>query len=401
MKQGKRRLIPALAKTDTQLDYLLLHPSPQVRALMTARKESDSWPGHISRVRQLLVQSAARGGFIGAMTRYYAAHTGRWGGWGKTNFQNFGARDVDDLIKQVGQMLTAPEGFVFGTGDLSQIEARVVAWFAGQEDLLEAFRRVDAAKERGDDSVKDVYCEFAEEQIYHKETRKPRKDDPPELAAALTTRRNVGKETILGAGFGMGGSTFYDRCRQKPSLKAAFESGELNRPLCNRAIAVYRQRYSMIPKFWKEVEAAWRFVARYYDQRATVSHYGRSLSFRNEGGTVVVQLPSSRCLFYSHARAAASGECRYRWGKVYGGSITENVVQATARDVFALGLLRLEDAGHNVLFSVHDQGINLYRDNATAKTELEDMHCLQTVCPVWAEGLPVAVEGDLTPVYHK
>jgi hypothetical protein len=390
MKQGKNKLIPALAKTDTQLDFLFSHPSSVVRALMGARKATDSWPTHISRVRKLLAQAAARGGYMGAPLRYYGAHTGRWSGAGGVNFQNFGAHDVDPLVKDVGQMLTVPEGHTFGTGDLSQIEARIVAWFAGQEDLLEAFAQ-----------TRDIYSEFAQEHIYHKEVRKPTKDDPPELAKTLKIRRDVGKETILGAGFGMGGSTFYDRCRQKPSLKDAFVTGDLSMQLCSRAIAVYRQRFPMIVKFWSEVEKAWRFVARYCYQRAVVSHNGRALTFWNENGTVVVQLPSSRCLFYPHATVAADGQCRYHWGHVYGGAITENVVQATARDVFALGLLRMEDAGFNLLFSVHDQAICLLRNDGTAEDQLAEMHRLQCVVPSWVGGLPVAVEGELTRAYHK
>ena len=390
MKQGKKKLIPALAKTDEQLNYLLSHPCPEVRALIKARKATDSWPTHISRVGRLIAQAAARDGPTGAPLTYYAAHTGRYGGTGGTNWHNFGARDVHPLVKQVGQMLCAPDGYVFGFGDLSQIEARVVAWFAGQNDLLQAFAE-----------GRDVYSEFAQEQIYHKETRKLRKDDPPELAATLTTRRNVGKETILGAGFGMGGNTFYERCKQKPSLKTAFELGELTGALCLRAITTYRTRYPMIPRLWQEVEKAWRFVAKYADQRATVSHCGRTLRFWNEGGTVVVQLPSSRCLFYPHAKVNAEGRCSYRWGHLWGGTIVENIVQATARDVFTDGLLRLEDAGFNSVFHVHDQDITLLVDDGTAKARLAEMHRLQMVVPVWAEGLPVAVEGELCARYHK
>ncbi len=391
MKQGKKKLIPALAKTDEQLDYLLSHPRPQVRALMEARKATDSWPTHISRVGRLIDQAAARNGFMGAPLTYYAAHTGRYGGTGGTNFQNFGARDVHDLIKQVGQMLTAPDGYVFGTGDLAQIEFRVAAWLAGQEDLLEAFRQ-----------RRDIYSEFGTEQIYHKEVRKPKKDDPPELAHILETRRNHSKETCLGGIFGMGGQKFYQVCKQKKQLKAAFASGDLTNELCCRGIAVLRTRYSMIPKFWQEVEKAWRFVARYSDQRATVSHNGRTLLFWNEGGSVVVvQLPSGRCLFYPHAKVSSTGQCSYHWGHLWGGSMVENIVQACARDVFTDGLLRLEDAGFNGVFSVHDQAIALLRNHAGADAALAHMHRLQTVVPIWAEGLPVAVEGELTSRYHK
>jgi DNA polymerase len=388
-KQGKKKMIPALAKTDTALDRLLSHPEPRVRALMVARKATDSWPGHISRVRKLMAQAAARGGWLGVPLKYYGAGPGRWSGAEGINAQNFGARDVHDLIKQVGQMLTAPEGFTLGTGDLSQIEARVLAWFAGQEDLLEAFRQ-----------DRDIYSEFGTEQIYHSEVRKPRDDDPPELARVLKIRRDLSKETVLGAGYGMGGQKHYERCRVKPSLKDAFVSGDLTRQMCQRAIDVYRQRYSMIPAFWRELEKAWRFVARYRDQQATVSHYGRALQFWNEGGTVCIGLPSSRVLFYPHAAVSAADDtCRYHWGHVYGGLLTENVCQATARDIFGLGLLRMEDAGFNTLFSVHDQAVCLMRAGDTEA--LAEMHRLQTIVPPWAEGLPVATEGNLADRYHK
>lgn len=390
MKQGKAKMIPALAKTDSQLDYLLSHPEPRVRTLMTARKATDTWPTHISRVRNLMAQASARGGYMGAPLKYYGAGPGRWSGCEGLNVQNFGARDVHSLVLQVGRMLCAPDGHVFGTGDLSQIEARVLAWFAGQDDLLEAFRQ-----------GRDIYSEFAQDHLYHREVRKPTPDDSPELAKSLKTMRNVGKETILGAGYSMGGGTFYQRCLQKPSLKEAFESGDLNAQLCYRAIAVYRQRFGMIPAFWYELEKAWRFVARYRDQQATVSHNGHALRLWNENGTVVLQLPSGRCLFYPHATASAVDDtCRYRWGHVYGGLLTENVCQATARDVFAEGMLRLEDAGLRPLFSVHDQAICLF-DKDGAEDKLHRMHELQCVTSAWAEGLPVATEGGLSERYKK
>lgn len=390
MKQGRVKMIPALAKTDAQLDYLLSHPELRVRTLMTARKATDTWPTHISRVRNLMAQAAARGGYMGAPLKYYGGHTGRWSGGEGLNVQNFGARDVHPLVLQVGRMLCAPVGYVFGTGDLSQIEARVLAWLAGQDDLLEAFRQ-----------GRDIYSEFAQDYIYHKEVRKPRPDDSPELVKSLKTMRNVGKETILGAGFGMSGNTFYLRCLQKVSLKEAFASGSLTAALCERAIAVYRQRFSMIRAFWYELEKAWRFVARYRDQQTTVSHHGNTLHLWNAGGTVVMQLPSGRHMLYPRATAsAADNTCRYRWGQVWSGVLAENCVQATARDVFAEGMLRLEDEGLNPIASIHDQAICLFgKDGADAR--LRRMHELQCVTPAWAEGLPVATEGGLSERYKK
>ena len=79
---------------------------------------------------------------------------------------------------------------------------------------------------------------------------------------------------------------------------------------------------------------------------------------------------------------------------MYGGAITENVVQACARDIFVLGLLRLQDAGLNPVFSIHDAAITLFPEE-TAKEQLEEMHLLQVVVPPWANGLPVAVDSKL------
>lgn len=412
MKQGKVRMIPALAKTDTALDYLLKHPSAVVRRLMEARKGTDSWPSHISRVQKLIDQSAARGGFMGAPLTYYGAHTGRWSGRDGVNFQNFGAREeIHPLVRQVGQMLIAPDGYVFGCGDLSQIEARVVAWLAGQDDLVAQF----AAGE-------DVYSRFAAESVFHAEVRKPKPEDPPDLASLLRVRRAFGKMTTLACGFGMGAETFKARCMGDKDLRPSFDSGEYDVRFCHKIVNLYRNRYSMIPAYWKEVENAWKYVAKYHNKTATVSHNGHAIQFRADGSTVVVELPSSRCLFYPHAAVAnvkyaykkpgagygefSTGvreEGRYHWGKVYGGILVENIVQAVARDVFGEGLVALEDAGLNPVFSVHDQAVCLLPVDAehTPEDMLDQMRDIQCRVPVWAKGLPVAVECELTDRFHR
>lgn len=394
MKQGKNKMIPALAKSDDQCNYLLSHPSPVVRALMDARKAAGSWPGHMSRVRRLISQAECRDGLWGVPLRYYGAHTGRYSGTGGVNPQNFGARDVHDLIKQVGQMLMAPDDYIFGTGDLSQIEARVIAWFAGQDDLVQAF--ADGT---------DIYSEFAEQQIFHKETRKPREDDTPEYADELKIRRSFGKMACLALGFGMGAGTFYDRCRADVDLRPLFVSGEHDLPFCQRIVQLYRNRYPKIVSFWYELDKAWKFVTRYKDQRTRVSHNGHTLEFFNEGGTTTIVLPSGRHLFYPQARVSSDGYNAEYGSKpsyhIYGGKLAENVTQAAARDVFVHGLLLLEDAGFNSLFSVHDQTINLLVDDDTAPAKLAEMHHIQTIAPDWADGLPIATEGVLTKRYHK
>jgi DNA polymerase len=390
MKQGKKKQIPALAKTDEALDYLLTHPKPAVRALVEARKATDSWPAHISRVHRIMDQARARGGLTGFPLCYYGGHTGRFSGAMGVNFQNLGARDVHPLVKQVGAMLETPDGYTFGTGDLSQIEARIVAWLAGQSDLVQGFARGE-----------DVYSDLAQNSIFHEETRKPRKDDPPELAAAMKLRRDFGKMCCLACGFGMGANTFYLRCIINKDLKSAFTSGKYSRGFCDKIVSAYRQRYTKIVAYWYEIERAWRFVTKYPAQTAVVSHVGREIRFSHRNKTTIVTLPSGRELYYPGASVNVKGECRYRWGKTYAGSLVENIVQATARDVFTTGLLRIEDAGFVLIGHIHDSATVLLKRDGTEDVRLAEMHRLQTDPILWASGLPVATEGSLSCAFGK
>jgi DNA polymerase len=391
MKQGKKKLIPALAKSDEALSYLLVHPKPKVRALVEARVACKSWPAHIKRVRRIMDQARARGGCTGLPLTYYAAHTGRFGGTGGWNPQNLGARDVHPLIKQVGTMLEAPDGFVFGSGDLSQIEARVVAWLSGQGDLVRGFANNE-----------DIYSELAQNTIFHKETyKKPKPGDSPETIKAMKTRRDFGKMAILACGFGMGGDTFYARSIVKPELRPAFLSGEIDRGFCRHVVCGYRQRYPHIVAYWYEVEKAWRFVTKYPTQTAVVSHNGHGVRFSHRRGTTVITLPSDRELYYPMARVDSEGACSYRWGYVYGGLLVENIVQATARDVFTAGLLRIEDAGFILIGHIHDQAISLLPTDGTENANLAEIHRLQTEPLPWTGGLPVATEGELSKTYKK
>ncbi|MCP4541682.1 MAG: hypothetical protein GY832_31505 [Chloroflexi bacterium] len=394
MKQGKKAMIPTFSKGDDGCKYLLNHAVPAVRDLMEARLAVRSWPTHVKRVERIMRQARCRGGLLGIPLNYYGGHTGRYSGAGGINAHNFGARDVHPLIKQVGGMLRAEHGHLMGTGDLSQIEARKIAWLSGQDDLVAQFA-----------AGVDIYSDFAQNNIFHEETRKPRKGDSPELAKQLSIRRDFGKMTILAAGFGMGGNTFYERCRQDKNLRPLFDNGTYDAAFCHRLIKLYRVRYQKIPAYWGELERAFRFVTKYKDQSTTMSHNGHAITFYNEHDTTIAMLPSGRCMFYPKARVDAEENLSYTSGGVkyhmYGGKLAENATQASARDVFADGLLRLEDNGFPVLFSVHDQAIVLIRDDEHAEDQLAEMHRLQTVIEPWYEGLPVATEGKLARCYGK
>ena len=107
----------------------------------------------------MIGQSQAAAGCFPVALKYFGGHLGRWSGSEKTNAQNFGGRGrmapLHPLIGQVKGLLSAPEGFVLVSSDYAQIEARILAWLAGQKDLLDGFTRGE-----------DIYSAFARGLLY-------------------------------------------------------------------------------------------------------------------------------------------------------------------------------------------------------------------------------------------
>lgn len=399
MKQGKKKMIPALAKTDIEMQELLKHPDPAVKSLMEAREACGSWPNHIKRVQKMSVLAKAAGGFLPIPKNYYGAHTGRFSGGGGINPDNLGGRGRaghgnDPLIGRVRNLLMAPDGHKLVITDSAQIEARVLAWLAGETKLVDGFARGE-----------DVYSEFATE-LFQAQVRKPKADDPPELYRVLSIRRGFGKDGILGSGFGMGGDKFHDRCNENPDLKPLFDSGEYDLAFSHGVIKTYRSTYPRVPAFWKSLEKMFTLVTRFPAEvwrwsakDALQPGPGDLLTLWNDGGTVNIQLPSGRCLKYKHA-AWTKGGLRYHYGPLWGGTLTENVVQAIARDLLVWWILRCEGGGISVVHHVHDENISIARDNLAEET-LRKMMAIMRRVPGWAAGCPVDAEGQICDAYTK
>jgi len=401
-KMGKKGLIPALAQEDEGLRYLLGHEKEIVRLLAKARVAIKSWPLHIKRVDNILNQAVCSNGKIGAPLSYYAGHLGRWGGTEGINLQNLGGRGrgkpIHPLISQVRQMLKAPDGYIFGIPDYSQIEARILAWFAGQNDLLQTFKE-----------GKSPYSEFATE-LFQCPVRKPEDTDPEPVRKQLAVQYGFGKDAILGCGYGMGTNKFYARCRENVNLRPLFDSGEYDWDFVDKLIKTYRSKYFKIPEFWRKVEKAWKFVTKYPKEVVDLlqPYCGPApprLKFWYENNATFIGLPSGRFIRYPYASVNKQDDLLYRWGHLWGGSITENIVQATARDILAEALLRLENAGYNILFHSHDEIICLLSDFTSSKSTtelwLQGMINLMSYVPYWAIGLPISVEGKLCERYEK
>lgn len=410
-KMGTKKMIPALSKTDISFQLLLVHPDDKIRQLCQARISAKSWPTWIKRIQKLKAQAMCMGGKMPINIKYYGAHTGRFSGAGGVNLLNLGGkgrgRSLHPLIGRVRNTIVAPDGYVFALIDSAQIEARELAWIAGQNDLIKDFA-----------DGKDIYSQFATE-LFQEKVWKPtekEKETPEDKVADI--RRGFGKDAILGCGYGMGANTFYDRCRQNDTLRPLFDKGEYNWDFINRLIKTYRTHYSCIPKFWNTIEKCFRFVTKYPNEMMTYyinddgiclhDHLTNNkplfkntlLTFWVEGSTTIIQLPSGRRLFYRHAAVGRKGNIRYGHGKLWGGHLTENVIQAICRDLLGKWILDCEEIGIEVKLHSYDEIVAIVPEKY-ANEKLQEIINIMSVGPDWAAGLPLAAEGQLSKRYTK
>ena len=172
---------------------------PAVAALARARLQKKGQDQKLARLETLDRIATATGGFLPPLLVYAGSHTGRFAGGGQFNIQNLGRDGIGGRVRNL--LIPQPE-HAFVLGDFAQIEARIVAWFAGEQTMLEGFR-----------DGRDLYCEFAST-TFGREVRKPHADDPPDVKKTLVALRQVGKKSILGLGYGMGSLRFMNVLRR-------------------------------------------------------------------------------------------------------------------------------------------------------------------------------------------
>lgn len=299
----------------------------------------------------------------------------------------FGAalRVVSSLLRSC---IVARPGNALVVVDFAQIEARVIAWLAGQDDLLSVFARDE-----------DVYCYTASR-----------------VTGQVVTKghplRQFGKVLVLACGFGMGGPKF--------QATAATYGLTLTDAEAADAVQGWRNANPKIVSFWWELDAAVRTVLG--GGAANVDVPGGKIRVGMWGDTLVLRLPSGRGLFYRDARLVPSmtrpgqAEISYmglnqytrKWERLrtYGGKLAENVTQAVARDLMAEAMLACEEEFTNrnpparLILTVHDELI------AEAEAPYEGA-TLTTMCramqtpPPWAFGLPLGAEGWFGARYKK
>jgi DNA polymerase len=346
----------AFAKNDEEFKALLEHEDTRVQAVVAARLGTKST---IEETRTERFIGIARRGPMPVPLRYYAAHTGRWGGDDKINLQNL------QRTSPLKKAILAPFGMVMIDSDSSQIEARTLAWLAGQDDLVDAF-------DRGE----DVYKIMASA-IYGKAVDAITKDE-----------RFVGKTTILGAGYGMGAIKF------RAQLKTF--GVEVSEDEAKRIIDTYRRTYPKISELWKAAANVLPAIIR-----EQTTSFGRGGILKVDGSEGIL-LPNGLRLKYPNLRQKIDDDGKTELvydtkkgkatipNRIYGGKVIENVCQALARIVIGEQMLMVARK-YRVVMTVHDSIIAIAPE-AEAERAQEYVELCMRLRPSWATELPLNCE---------
>lgn len=350
---------------------------PTVRRVLELRQELALVAGkkYQAALDRINPDNRLRGSFA-----FFGAHTGRWSGRGvqlqnlpSATIQPDEGEDVDVAIQAaaldvlmetpvdahtlkalVRAMFVGP----FTVVDYASIEARVLAWLAGEEWALQAFR-----------DGRDIYVETAERM------------------GGMT--RKEGKVAVLALGYNGGVN----------SLRAMGAEGEDHK--LKKLVYQWRDANENIVGLWSEMEAAFRVGDR---------PVGEYMYVEKDGNDRLLTLPSGRSITYHNVGTRWAED---QWGRrkqvitftdpayfpakgsTYGGRLTENVTQAVARDVLSEALVRLDARGHKVVGHVHDEIL------VEGFSSVEDITKIMVEQPDWAEGLPLNAEGFTCPRYRK
>jgi len=353
----------AFAKSDEDFKALQEHDDDRVQSLVAARLGNKST---LEETRTERFIGISKRGLLPVPVRYYAAHTGRWGGADKINLQNLPSRGPNG--KKLKKAIIAPEGHTIVEADSSQIEARVLAWFAGQDDLTAAFANGE-----------DVYVKMAA-RIYNCEEEDVTKD-----------QRFVGKTTILGAGYGMGAEKFGMQLKTFGFEVAPHEA--------RRIIQIYRDANYKISKVWRDAN----FMIQQLANNREVM-FGRKDIIKVDARSQGLVLPNGLSILYEdlYAEQAEKGlehsyKTRRGRTRIYGGKVIENVCQAIARCIIGEQMLRISKK-YKVVLTVHDSIVCNVPDAQVAEAQAYVESCMRET-PDWATGLPVDCESGTAKSY--
>lgn len=385
---------------DKQLIYW-----PKAQKVLSIRREM----GKTSNKKYVAMQKCvcADGRIHGLLQFCGAARTGRWAGR-LVQVQNLPQNHLEsldyarNLVRQgdleefemnydnvtfvlselIRTAFIAAPGHTFHVCDFSAIECRVIAWLAGEEWVLDVFR-----------SNGDIYCANASKMF----------KVPVEKHGQNAQLRQKGKIATLALGYGGGVSALEAMGGSRLGLTESEEK---------QIVALWRESNPRIVKMWAVVEKA-AMTALKTGQNVTIY---RNIVIGKRWGMLTITLPSGRTICYPRAEVGVEyndgwrgdheiieyeglNQTTKKWEKVrtYGGKLTENIVQAVARDILGIVILRAKAAGLNVVFHIHDEIIV----EATPDQTLADVEALFSTPIDWCRDLPLKGAGYTTPYYLK
>lgn len=341
----------AFSKTDKNFLALQDHEDVIIQTAVAARLGVKSTLEETRTERFIGIGSRGK---LPVPLKYYAAHTGRWGGSDSLNLQNLPSRTGSSALKK---SIVAPQGFVIIDTDSAQIEARMLAWLSGQNDLVEQF----AVGE-------DVYRIMASA-IYNKDVSDITKDE-----------RFIGKTVVLGCGYGMGAEKFKNMLSLQ---KIAMEKSE-----AERIIRIYREKNFKIKQLWGEGQNALRFILQ--KRNAPIGQHD-VVRVMNGG----LLLPSGITMLYNNLRQDEEGfqydAKKNETVRIYGGKVVENIVQALARIVIGQQMLKIAER-YRVVLTVHDAVACIAPETEVLEAKRYVEECMR-LAPEWATGLPLNCES--------
>ena len=361
----------ALAKKDEGFLALTEHEDLAIQHLCAVRLGTKSTLEE-KRLERFIEVGKRHNDLVPIPLKYYGAHTGRWSGTDRINFQNLPSRDPNK--KALKNAIVPPEGYRIINCDSSQIEARVLAWLAGQDSVVKQFA-----------DGEDVYSAFASK-VYDREITK--KD---------STERFVGKTCILGLGYGTGATKLQHTLATSQPVSVKIDSDE-----AERIVRVYRDTNDMIPDLWSEAD---RMLNQMMNTKFTKTlSFGEHscVSFDKDG----IILPNTLRIRYANLRRQEMDgktktvyDSRKGTISIWGGAVVENVVQALARIIVGTQMVEINET-YPIALTVHDAAVVIVPEDEVDEA-IRYITGVMSKAPSWATGLPVSCEAKVGASYGE
>lgn len=307
------------------------------------------------------------------LMNYCGAHTMRWSGGDKMNPQNLPSGRKEGQSDALRRSLLPPPGYKVVVVDSAQIEARMTAWFCGQEDLLDQFRH-----------KKDPYSRMAEKVFGY-----------APFSGVTKIERFVGKTIVLGLGYGMGWK------KLKLTLKSGSQGPvvEFSDIESQNAVRIYRFTNNKIEAQWGILDRI--LTAMMLDE--TVELLDGLLVFESDR----VHMPNGLCLHYPGLSAKTNGDVfydfsyegkKYRTG-IWGGAFLENIIQCLSRIAISEQALTIGER-YPIVLLAHDEVVYLAKEDEAEEAYEFGVNALST-SPAWCADVPLTGEGGWDDYYRK